>query len=130
MADGNATAYPLPKDSSANATLLWDGENRLVQVSVAATTTTYRYDYLSRRISKQVGSAPAEHFIYDAWNPIAQYTGNTLEKRYTWGMDLSGSLQGAGGVGGLLSVHEGLDYSVINGVRKRLVAWISLKGSL
>ena len=31
---------------------------------------------------------------------------NTVAKTYTWGLDLSGSLQGAGGVGGLLSVTE------------------------
>ncbi|MFP4225375.1 MAG: RHS repeat protein, partial [Desulfobacterales bacterium] len=33
---------------------------------------------------------------------------NTVAKLYTWGLDLSGQLQGAGGVGGLLSVtkHE------------------------
>ena len=29
---------------------------------------------------------------------------NTVAKTYTWGLDLSGSLQGAGGVGGFLSV--------------------------
>ena len=33
---------------------------------------------------------------------------NSVSKTYTWGLDLSGSLQGAGGVGGLLSItkHE------------------------
>ncbi len=35
---------------------------------------------------------------------LNQYTGATLKKTYLWGPDLSGTLQGAGGVGGLLSV--------------------------
>ena len=44
--------------------------------------------------------------IYDGWKPIAEYTGTTLEKSYTWGMDLSGSMQAAGGVGGLLLIPD------------------------
>jgi RHS repeat-associated protein len=63
---------------------------------------------MGRRFSKQqVGSATASHYIYDGWNLITEYTGTTLAKSYTWGMDLSGSMQGAGGVGGLLAVKEG-----------------------
>ena len=31
---------------------------------------------------------------------------NTVANTYTWGLDLSGDLQGAGGVGGLLCVTE------------------------
>ena len=42
-------------------------------------------------------------YLYDGWNRIAEYrqetTGQTLMKTYLWGMDLSGSMQGAGGVG-------------------------------
>jgi RHS repeat-associated protein len=37
---------------------------------------------------------------------LNQYAGATLEKTYTWGMDLSGTMQGAGGVGGLLAANE------------------------
>ncbi|MGJ8676318.1 MAG: hypothetical protein ACSHX0_02245 [Akkermansiaceae bacterium] len=37
---------------------------------------------------------------------IADYTSGTLAKTYTWGTDLSGSMQGAGGVGGLLQVTD------------------------
>jgi len=39
-------------------------------------------------------------------SPCTEYTGTTLKKTYTWGSDLSGSLQGAGGVGGLLAVTD------------------------
>jgi len=48
-------------------------------------------------------------FIYDGWNLTAEVvvdaqTGTTNVTRYLWGPDLSGTLQGAGGVGGLLAV--------------------------
>ncbi len=48
-------------------------------------------------------------FIYDGWNLTAEVvvdaqTGATNVTRYLWGPDLSGALQGAGGVGGLLAV--------------------------
>jgi RHS repeat-associated protein len=47
--------------------------------------------------------------IYNGWNPIAEYTiqNSTLniQNSYLWGLDLSGTLQGAGGVGGLLALR-------------------------
>ena len=51
----------------------------------------------------------ASAFFYDGWNPILETrttptTTNALS--YLWGLDLSGSLQGAGGVGGLLAVTD------------------------
>lgn len=106
-ADGNLTSGPLPAHTSGNSTLTWDGENRLISVTVNGVTTTYRYDYQSRRISKQVDTDPTIYYLYDGWNMIVEYTGTTLNKSYTWGMDLSGSMQGAGGVGGLLAVNDG-----------------------
>jgi RHS repeat-associated protein len=53
-----------------------------------------------------VGAATAIQYVYDAWNLIADYSGTTVKKTYVWGMDISGSMQGAGGVGGLLSVKD------------------------
>jgi len=105
--DGNATAYPLPAYLSANSTLTWDAENRLITATVNGTTTTYQYDAQGRRIAGRVGVSPTTLWIYDAWNPIAKYAGTTLGETYLWGMDLSGSMQGAGGVGGLLAVNDG-----------------------
>ncbi|MBL4770912.1 MAG: RHS repeat-associated core domain-containing protein [Planctomycetes bacterium] len=89
--------------------MVWNGENRLISATVAGTTSTYSYDYRGRRISKQVGADPATRFIYEGWNVIAEYVSGTLDRSYTWGMDLSGSMQGAGGVGGLLAVHIGTE---------------------
>jgi len=70
----------------------------------------YAYDYLGRRISEQAtisSLTTTTRWIYDGWNMLTEYAGTTLSKRYLWGMDLSGSMQGAGGVGGLLSVNDG-----------------------
>ena len=110
-ADGNATAYPLPAQPTANSTLTWDAENRLTSATLPdSTTVTYAYDATSRRIAKTTVTG-ITLYLYDAWSPIAEYIGSagvspTLSKTYLWGMDLSGSMQGAGGVGGLLSVSE------------------------
>ncbi|WP_353568649.1 RHS repeat-associated core domain-containing protein [Haloferula sargassicola] len=109
--DGNATSYPVPVAPTTNATMVWDAENRLVSLTVSGTTTTYLYDAQSRRIAKKTGST-STLTVYDGWNPVADYqqsgTGApALSRRYQWGLDLSGSLQGAGGVGGLLAVKIG-----------------------
>jgi RHS repeat-associated protein len=105
--DGNMTSGPLPANVNANSTLLWDGENRLIQAQVnSGATVNFVYDSQSRRIAETVGSATTV-YVYDGWNPIAEYnTTFALIKTYTWGLDLSGSMQGAGGVGGLLSVTD------------------------
>ena len=105
--DGNMTSGPLPANLSANSTLVWDGENRLVQAQVSGgNTVTYQYDALSRRIVESVGSSTTVT-VYDGWNPIAEYGASyALAKTYVWGTDLSGSMQEAGGVGGLLSVTD------------------------
>ena len=107
-ADGNMTAGPLPANVNANSTLVWDGENRLIQATVGTTGSVVRYSYdsQSRRIAETVGTT-TKITVYDGWNPIAEYwraglQPASLAKSFTWGIDLSGSMQGAGGVGGLL----------------------------
>jgi RHS repeat-associated protein len=117
--DGNMTVGPLPNAISTNGTFAWDAENRLISstvytsVPVGSITTTYQYDALSRRMAKAAITAPTIAVIvyfYDTWNCIAEYqriSGGspvpTFIKTRLWGPDLSGNLQGAGGVGGLLS---------------------------
>jgi len=45
------------------------------------------------------------NFVYDGWNLIGILNpASSLVESFTWGNDLSGSAQGAGGVGGLLTV--------------------------
>ncbi len=115
--DGNKTSGPLPANVNANSNLVWDGENRLIQAQVTSGgTVTYVYDSQSRKIAETIESN-TKITVYDSWNPIAEYQGSAgvppaLTKTYTWGMDLSGSMQGAGGVGGLLMVTVGSTGSV------------------
>lgn len=103
----------------------WDAENRLTQMTNLTTVSTsarkklvFTYDHLGRRATKKVylwastdysaNPATDERFIYDGWNQIAQIsaTNNTPIRTYMWGADLSGDLDGAGGIGGLLLVSD------------------------
>jgi RHS repeat-associated protein len=79
-------------------------------------------------------------FLYDGWNLLAEYNGmnaNALVRSYVWGPDLSGSLQGAGGVGGLLwaTVAPGStnpapgNYAPAYDGNGNIVAWIDLADS-
>ena len=74
----------------------------------------FEYDWQGRRIRKQVwpnaswNGTPTNDvkFVYDGWNLLAELnaTNNTVIRSFMWGSDLSGTIQGAGGVGGLLEV--------------------------
>ena len=91
----------------------------MILVSNAAVQVASAYDAMGRRVRKIVSRRDAEtqswtveetrHFFYDGWNMVMETVGSgsmqsAVTNRYTWGNDLSGSLQGAGGVGGLLAV--------------------------
>jgi RHS repeat-associated protein len=95
--------------------LTWDGENRLVTASNANTVITNTYDSRSRRIRKQVAVYNSTsdlwlptsdlRYFYDGWSLLHEHdviTGTPVT-HYLWGLDLSGTFQGAGGVGGLLA---------------------------
>jgi len=110
----------------------WDGENRLTAMEtyghqsgdsqgvwnsgVPQQRLQFQYDYLGRRIDKQVYSwsgsafqlASETRFVYDGDNLIADYSlsGSTLTvfHTYAWGIDISGALHQDGGVGGLLAM--------------------------
>jgi len=81
----------------------WDGENRLVAMTNGTSTLAFAYDYMGRRVTK-VTDGFTHHFWYDGWNLAQEISSSGITTIYTWGSDLSGSLQGAGGIGGLLSV--------------------------
>jgi RHS repeat-associated protein len=85
-------------------TFQWNAENRLKSASNGQQTLYFTYDYQGRLVKKEDGSQ-IEVYAYDGWNRIASFEQTstlTLQKTFLWGLDLSGSLQGAGGVGGLL----------------------------
>ncbi|MDD2600449.1 MAG: hypothetical protein PHO37_14700 [Kiritimatiellae bacterium] len=117
--DGNMTFLPSTSGGGAGGWhCQWDAENRLIGMSnlTTAVVSAYTYDHQSRRIFKTTltpstpFSSLTSKFIYDGWNLIHEQTSTNNSSFiphnssfYVWGLDLSGSLQGAGGVGGLLS---------------------------
>ena len=130
----NINQSPLVYDLDGNlvqdgqAAYAYDAENRLTSVhpllpaegSLAVANT---YDHQYRRIRKEV-----EHYTNDSWttdsihdfvwngnNIIQEKTTATQDPTqivyYIWGLDKSGTEQGAGGVGGLLTVRvDGVTY--------------------
>jgi RHS repeat-associated protein len=92
-ADGNMLTY-------GGWTLGWNGENRLVLASNGATRVTFAYDSMGRRFLKAVG-ATTNRYTYDGWAMIREADGSRTND-YAYGLDLSGSPQGAGTIGGLL----------------------------
>ena len=103
--DGNLTAF-------GPWTYTWDAENRLTCVmSNGFAVVTNVYDHMNRRIANISGNAQRT-FLYDGWNQVLEtlaQSSSVATNYYTWGLDLSGSLQGAGGVAGLLTVlQEGI----------------------
>ena len=118
--DGNLTSDSL-------WTNVWNGENRRTTVESSAAVPTagkarevwsYLPDgrWIERIVSTNNGSSyvtvSTNRFVWDG-NVLAAVLngGNGLSQAFMRGLDLSGTLQGAGGVGGLLAV---LDQSTIN----------------
>ena len=132
------------QDGNLTNDVLWaysyDEENRIKQIqtlpallndtNVPPVQLTFTYDFLGRRAQKQVWSysggswvlASTTVFVYSGNNLIAEWqkSGSSfqLTKSYYWGLDKSASLQGAGGIGGLLGMatHTGNKntYAAIN----------------
>jgi len=65
-----------------------------------------------RKVTENIADQGASDilYLYDGWNLVAEYSLHhlsfILQTSFVWGTDLSGSLQGAGGVGGLLRVSD------------------------
>jgi len=114
--DGNMTS-----DGRWNYT--WDAENRLVKVESRSDTpqTSWRrvewqYDALGRRIRQITSDGSSGTWVVAedlklvsdptlfGRHVIELNATNVVVRTYVWGLDLSGSLDGAGGVGGLLWV--------------------------
>ena len=125
-----ASSQALTYDTDGNLTFdgvwtyQWDCENRLVAMTmtnvanVAATNRLrlqFVYDIQGRRVQKKVSHWNGgpwvldsdSRFIYDGWNLIAILNAqSSILQSFMWGLDLSGTEEGAGGVGGLLAVFE------------------------
>ena len=116
--DGNMTVAP---DGMA---YIFNAENRLVaaqpqMLEEGDNRVEFVYDFIGRRVRKSVYTYVAGawvpekdiRFVYDGWNLVKETVtpeGQASDdKYYVWGLDLSQSIQGAGGVGGLLVALEG-----------------------
>jgi RHS repeat-associated protein len=106
-------------------TYTWNGENRLIQVESRTTlspATARRrlelaYDQMGRRVQKKIWEHNGSSYqlkqnllmVHDGWRLVAELnaTNKNVLRSYVWGIDLSGGLEGAGGVGGLVVVNSG-----------------------
>jgi len=96
----------------------WNGENRLIGVEPLAPASgdkkvAIAYDYMGRRVEKVVSTysggwsvSQTNTYLYNGWNLVQETIQNQQSKitnHFVWGLDISGTLQGAGGIGGLLA---------------------------
>jgi RHS repeat-associated protein len=113
--DGNLTAI----SGTKNVTYTYNAENRLITAQPTTPILNdkkldFVYDYQGRRVQKITSNwngaswvvETTKRFVYDGWNVLEEQTVSQPSKYYVWGLDLSQSLQGAGGVGGLLAKVE------------------------
>jgi RHS repeat-associated protein len=100
----------------------WDAENRLLSMvalssipSEAKLKLDFDYDHQWRRLQKIVSTNNAgtyiahatNRFVHDGWNLLAVLDSQSrIVRNFMWGADLSTSIRGAGGVGGLLAVSD------------------------
>jgi RHS repeat-associated protein len=119
--------YSLEPRYDANGNLLndernrytWDADIHLLSVSTRSagvspapeSTTHFRYDALHRRVARWDHEGTLTRFVHDGWNVIEERTTNPKSKiqnlkSHTWGHDISGKPQGAGGIGGLLKTRS------------------------
>ena len=113
--DGNLVAF-------GNCTNAWNAAGQLVSTTWNGSNCLARlrseYDRRGRRV-RRVSETSADDgatwtaietrtFVYDDWNLIYERSERpsegAVELAFFWGPDLSGSFQGAGGVGGLVAV--------------------------
>ena len=88
--------YDYVYDSASRLTEVWSNGVRVVE---------NQYDALGRRVVKRTPEA-VHTFVYDGWllvvERIERSSGILEQIDYWWGKDISGTLDGAGGIGGLL----------------------------
>jgi RHS repeat-associated protein len=131
--DVNGNLLLLAQPNVPSLEFEWDSENRMRAQTRAGGAPAGRarimnvYDALHRRIAKQVFQGATSGsgvwnlvktvtFVYEGWNVIEERELSpsgavSAAYRYTWGADVSGTRDGAGGVGGLILAEE-LDVGV------------------
>ncbi|MBQ9431452.1 MAG: hypothetical protein IJU44_07865, partial [Kiritimatiellae bacterium] len=85
----------------------WDARNRVCDIDYGYGWCGY--DNTGRPVLSYVGDQTRK-WLYDGWNIVRSVHDDgcaTETSDYVWGADLSGTMDGAGGVGGLLAVRRG-----------------------
>jgi RHS repeat-associated protein len=130
----------------------WDAENRLTAAETnssgpemvaglpARRRIEYRYDAFGRCVERTVNqrnatntgweSTQTTRYLYDGWNRVAELDGgssNAVAQTFVWGLDVSGTPQGAGGIGGLLWVTLGSEtHAAGYDGNSNVIQWIGL----
>lgn len=100
--DGSMTAFGI-------CNCVYDSASRLSMVYTNGVLySSNYYDHLGRRV-RLVTPHGTHTFVYDGWNIVLELIerGGTTERiEYYWGKDISGALDGAGGIGALLYIKR------------------------
>ena len=113
----------------------YDAASRLMTVSTGCVTiAAYAYDAFDRRVRKTTPEATTT-YLYDGWNlvreEIAGTNGTTDVIEYCWGKDISGSLDTAGGIGGLLYLkRNGAVYVPLYDASGNVTAYVDAAGDV
>ena len=115
-ADGNLV-------DDGTRTFAWSASGHLTDAATSSRRLWADYDHLGRRTFRATDRRSGFHwsisdereFVYDGWNLIHEHRydyqdDSDTDIEYFWGPDLSGTLQGAGGVGGLVAVSIDGDF--------------------
>lgn len=123
--DASGASFAYDQDgnlsTSGGKEYTYNAENQLTAVSPLAPGSgdrrvRFAYDYMGRRVRKAVelysGGWEIEYefkWAYDGWNTVREIRteGTAVRtKHFVWGLDLSRTLQGAGGTGGLIAAFD------------------------
>jgi RHS repeat-associated protein len=108
-ADGNQ-AYVIEGANQKYAT--WDAENRLIRIDYTDGNSRFRYDGWGRlrEIAEYNSVNTLTSLVRYAWNgflPWAELNStNGVIRTFSWGLDLSGTVGDAGGIGGLVGIRN------------------------
>ncbi|MBR4171119.1 MAG: RHS repeat-associated core domain-containing protein [Kiritimatiellae bacterium] len=130
-ADGNLTAWN-GRDFG------WNSENRLCEAVTAGSDCGFMRDGSGRCFTDwDYAEDTYTDRVFDGWNPVFERTFDGLTETpvcdtvYVWGTDLSGSMQGAGGVGGLLAVRlNGTWHVPLYDANGNVTAYVSETGAV
>ena len=130
-ADGNLAAWN-------GRNFGWNSENRLCEAVIAGSDCGFMRDGSGRCFTDwDYAEDTYTDRVFDGWNPVFErvFDASTelplSDTVYVWGTDLSSTLQGAGGVGGLLAVkRNGVWYAPLYDANGNITAYVSETGAV